>query len=675
VAGGQAPREGFQILAPQAWVRVDPRARMLICRDTLTLRRGEGGGEELRLGLPPVFAIQEATVDGVPREVRRQGSTLLIEDIPPDTLIRVSLSYAGQMPARSEFSGLTDSSAILRAEDILPVGTPGGLRSLGLRVTVPARWQVATVGRLIERVSDGDTASYLFRLEGEVPMIGWICARAFYEREGVGGDVPVSVALFGEDSSSSERVLPLARDVLRFYSTRFARYRFPVLRIVEIEDWVAGGNVLAIATPTMIMVKKLAFTTGDGFNQVQSILPHEIAHQWWPNTVFVDEEDAAFLSEGMCEYSSVLFQRAHGTTTLRDSLDRHPLLRPLLMRVQEGRDLPLRQKVDLRSLPTHYLKASYVHEMLESLLGDSLFGALYREYALRFALRKAHLSDFQALAEELWGRPLGWFFQEWITRGGIPRIRIYNVKTEPQGNGWVTRGRVRLVGYEEFTTPASVGVETAGGFDTACVWLGWGSDSVYRNDVPFTVPSRGKPLRAVFDPDGLLLKMRKLPTKLSDLRDPSDGVMVVGTRAGSRGLAALASRDSAEMAKAGWSLVIKQDTSVTLADLQNERVFLYGKPSANSVAADLEKKFSIFFRGDSVIIDSRSCFDEGLTLVQVRENPYQSLGLLCWIAPLGERADAALLPYDASWILLKGKEQIASGTWDIRDTDLAVELP
>jgi hypothetical protein len=323
----------------------------------------------------------------------------------------------------------------------------------------------------------------------------------------------------------------------------------------------------------MVMIKKLTLHTDDRFNQARAVLPHEVAHQWWPLTVFIAEEDAALLSEGMCDYSAILFNESRGKLAVRDSLKHHPLLRSLILRVEQGKDIPLQRKADLRSLPTHYLKAAYVHNMLRHIMGDSLFFRLYRGYAARFASREVTLEDFEHLAEELSGRKLDWFFDQWVKNRGIPRLKLYNVKSAAAAGGWVTRGRVRIVGYDKFTAYVDVGVESPDGIATASLWLGRDSSGGYRNDVPFEIATRAKPARALLDPRGDVLKHLRLPAKFTDVRDPSDGLMIVGTRAHADYLLGLARKDSGEMAAASWSLTIKTDNQVTLGDLQNERVF------------------------------------------------------------------------------------------------------
>ena len=670
---GEKEQTGFEILSHNAVVHIYPSSNSISCIDTLTLKLGESRQHEINVRLFLWFSVENISVDGRQANYSRDKEVLKIKDINSDSLASVVISYSGSPRYQSEFTKITPKRAVLRAEEILPYAK-STLQSVQLTLIVPSEWETIALGELLLRNTAQDSSVFVWRSTTPVETMGWICAGKFRSNGAKDENGNISVHLFDEDSSAAPNVIPYTADVMKFYSDKFSPYRFSKLDIVEVEDWVAGRNVLAIAAPSFIMVKKQAFTTNDKFNQVQSILAHEIAHQWWSHTIFPSDSDAAFLSEGMCEYSAHLYNESHGTMTSRDSLNRHPLLRPLLMRIQQGKDVPLRQKADLRSLLTHYLKAAYVHHMLRSTIGDTAFLELYHEYARRFSLKHVEMNDFQKLAEELSHKKLNWFFDEWVINSGVPRLKIYNVKTLKRNDDWITNGRVRLVGYDKFTIAGFVGAKTATVLEKKYFRLGTDSAGIYRNDVPFEIATKEKPLKVILDPDGDILKIQKIPPKMSDLRDPSNGLMIIGTLKHSENLLKLAKSDSVEMDKGGWSINIKYDTNVTLADLQQERVFIYGKPDENRVAADLEKKFTHNFRGDSIEINGEIISDSTLTLIQVIDNPFFANGTMTWIAPFSEKSAPELLPYDASWILLKGKEEISSGTWEVKDEDLIAEI-
>jgi hypothetical protein len=669
--GSETADSSYEITGYHFSLRILPTQNGIVCRDTITIHRFNTVRDSITLRFPSFYEVENFFLNGRQARFQAVEGRWTIHDLPGDTMLQCVIAYSGTIDFRSEFSRLTRDRAVLREEEFLPSSYGSRkITSLRMSITVPQDWTVLAPGDVVHEEIVDDSLTRVFSLETPIPMIGWICAGNYTTTT----DSVVSVSLYREDSSASAPLVDEAKKILAFYSDRFLPYRFHHLKIVEVDDWVAGRNVLAIAIPSMIFVKKTALTTETKFDRVEAILPHEIAHQWWPMTVFIRDEDAALLSEGMCEYSALLFSESIGKLSARDSLRHHPLLRPLIMRIENKTDLPLRQKADLRSVPTQYLKSSFVHNMLRKVIGDSAFFRLYHEWASRYALQLKTQDDFQHLAEELSHKQLGWFFDQWTTSRGVPELKIYHVKSEPVSGGWLTQGRVRLLGYEKYTTPVEVAVECDGKLTKETIWLGTDSSGLYHNDVGFEIRSGKKPVRAVLDPSGDLLKIQKLPVKLSDLRDPGDGIMIVGTKQAGSYLLDLARSDSSAMDRAAWSITIKPDTAITLVDLQQERVILYGTAGENSVVANLENKFPYHVVRDSIEIGKETVFDSTLALMQCIESPYISRGLLVWVAPLSERAQPQLLPYESSWSVVKGKEEISSGTWEEHDEDLSVTI-
>lgn len=665
----------YEIVGHKALIKLYPQESVISISDTISYRFKEKGITELVMILNPLLKVENIFSDGRRLKYQQQKEVLKIFGSLKKNA-EIVLNYTGKLPRRTEFSELSESVALLHENEIFPLGTKS-YEFVRLTVQAPSQWSVIAIGELIGQFIENDSTKFIYQNDQLVQTLGWICGGDYFVRSKITNGYTLSTYLFDEDSTFSDGIISHLEKTVSTYSEHFSPYRFSKLAIVEVEDWVAGRAVLAAAYPSVILVKKQAFQTEDSFNNVNTILPHEVAHQWWPLTVFLSEADNALLSEGLCEYSSILFSEWSTEKSARDSLKNSPLLRSLLSRSSKGKDLPLRRKADLRSMPTHYLKAAYVHNMLRLIVGDSVYKLVLKEFAMQRALLVSNSDDFQKLAEKISNKNLDWFFKQWSEQTGIPKIKIYGVKTSKRGEHWFTEGRIRLVAYEKrYTTPVEVGVKTNEGVFKKTFWLGFDSLNIYRNEVTFSFTTQSKPSQTVLDPDGNILKHQKLPAKLSDLRDPSDGVMIIGTTATSARyleLLELAKRDSAEMDKGGWYLKIMPDTSATLGDLQNERVFVYGKITENNIADKIATRFPKQPNVNSITIEGKT-YSDSLAIIQIIDNPYLSSGLMCWIIPLTEAASPHLMPYDASYAILNQKEIVAKGIWEVKDDDLVVDI-
>jgi len=680
LSASAAPFDGLRadsgpvIRSHRAFLSLDPENRILACRDTVTLFFTDRESESASLRLNPAFDISSLTTGGEKLEYTAgRGGTLSFAREGGDSLMTVEIAYRGRMDFRSEFTRLSADRAILREEEVLPWGTRE-LTSGTLRVSVPREWTVLAAGTPVVTDDPAGRSVWTFTWNEPLAALGWICAGRYTVFRNPGGPPGISLHLFPGESADTASILSLCDSLLRFYGSAFGPYRYDRLDVVEIDDWVAGPRVLAIAAPSFVMLKRSTFGTTDPYNTAQTVLPHEVAHEWWMGNVFFRELDTPFLSEGLSEYSSALFGRWRGWAGPRDTLQGHPLLRPLLARVRRHRDLPLDSTRDIRTATTQYLKAAYVHHMLAGIVGDSLYGNFLRRLSAAYSGRWLTIGEFRAGVGRAAGRDLGWFFDQWVGGTGLPAFRLYNFTAARDDSGWTVSGRVRVLGYDRYTALLTVELRTEGDPVRERVRVGLDSAGAYLNDVGVRFRSASAPVGAVLDPDGDVLMMRKIPEKFSDLREPGSGALVVGSGPRSVQYGILAERDSASLTLQGWSVRILRDTEVSLADLQNGHVIFYGNETDNLALKELPVQFPL--NGDSTGTPFEGEFpaDSTLAMMQIMENPYVADGLMVWINPLGPAARPELLPFDKSWVLQRGKDEIASGTWEVEDDQLHVVI-
>ena len=107
-----------------------------------------------------------------------------------------------------------------------------------------------------------------------------------------------------------------------------------------------------------------------------------------------------------------------------------------------------------------YQKGSWVLHMLRQRMGDDRFWAGIRDYYARHRNGSASTADFRRAMERASGLDLAPFFQQWLYRGGVPRIAA-------TWNWDATSKQVTVVlsetqAAEPFTVPIEVGITVAG---------------------------------------------------------------------------------------------------------------------------------------------------------------------------------------------------------------------
>jgi hypothetical protein len=198
----------------------------------------------------------------------------------------------------------------------------------------------------------------------------------------------------------------------------------------------------------------------DAEDFIQSVGPHEFAHQWWGHLVGWASYRDQWLSEGFAEFTAALvLEKRGGTARAADFWEKARLwilAKPRNASVTNSEAGPIWEG---RRLSTHqnpwawdamgYSKGAYVLHMLRMMMRDprssnpdAKFIDMMKDYASSFAGKNPSTRDFQAVVErhmqpamDLTGdRKADWFFREWVYGTDIPR---FNVKLDiaPAGAG------------------------------------------------------------------------------------------------------------------------------------------------------------------------------------------------------------------------------------------------
>jgi aminopeptidase N len=79
--------------------------------------------------------------------------------------------------------------------------------------------------------------------------------------------------------------------------------------------------------------------------------------------------------------------------------------------------------------PNSYQKGAWVLHMLRNEVGDSTFKKIIRTYYATYKFKNADTRDLEKVAEDVSGKDLKWFFDQWLYQPGIPELKI-EMKTE-----------------------------------------------------------------------------------------------------------------------------------------------------------------------------------------------------------------------------------------------------
>ena len=152
---------------------------------------------------------------------------------------------------------------------------------------------------------------------------------------------------------------------------------------------------------------------------------HEIAHQWFGDSVTERDWDDVWLSEGFATYFALLFtEHDEGRDAFVDGLKRSRA--QVLQLEQQLPDTPVihRNLADMSKVLNNliYQKGGWVLHMLRQEVGNESFWTAIREYYRRYRNSNASTAELRAVFEQVSGQQLEWFFTQWLNRAGVPKI-------------------------------------------------------------------------------------------------------------------------------------------------------------------------------------------------------------------------------------------------------------
>lgn len=300
----------------------------------------------------------------------------------------------------------------------------------------------------------------------------------------------------GDEGRMEALADPIGR-MLEVYHARFGPYAFgDRLRVVEIDDdsleYYVGPGLLFIAP--RVLTGDRAFDLGR--------LAREVAFQWWGQAVALKNFDDAWISQGLAQYSALLFREFAGSRAEYEQAVREVLERALAFESATSIARAPRELYDLS--PSYqaivYDKGAFVFRMLRAVLGEEKFFTLLKTFYQTYAGKNASITDFEELAGRVAGRSLRSFFGLWVDSTGVPEFRVEYMILRTRDGRFKARGTVKQT-LELFDMPVDLLLRAEG-------------DRTERITIPmkgteasFEMPSETLPREIVVDPDFQVLHL------------------------------------------------------------------------------------------------------------------------------------------------------------------------
>ena len=381
------------------------------------------------------LTVDSITINGSPAAYARSGHELVIT--PPGPLrsggeFTVSIVYHGSPAPVSSAAigreGITVGWSPAADAAINVMSEPDGASvwfpnndhprdkaAYRFEITVPKPWIVAATGTLVQTVDLGDQTKFIWVMEQ--PMASYLASinvdkYTLKTLEGPHGIVVRSYFPPGYRESDISRFDKLP-EMIGFLEGIYGPYPFKEYGVViaNPENPACKPNGNAVETQT------LSVHCSNPAMADERVIIHELAHQWFGDSVSLENWKDIWLKEGMATYVEYMWlARDKDLATLTRVMKAQMIgYYPKTMTGAPPPDDLYRGEV--------YLGGALVYHALRLKVGEEAFARIIRTYLERYRYGNAGTDEFIALAQEISGQDLKSFFDSWLYSTDLPEMK------------------------------------------------------------------------------------------------------------------------------------------------------------------------------------------------------------------------------------------------------------
>ncbi|MDA1195034.1 MAG: M28 family peptidase [Planctomycetota bacterium] len=288
-----------------------------------------------------------------------------------------------------------------------------------LQVSLPDGWSAVSQGVRAEH--EGTTAWVCEHPMDEIYLI----ANQFQLYRRTTGGVDAQVWLRAKDDTLAAQYLEVTAQYIEMYRGLLGPYPYRKFALVE-NFWETGYGMPSF---TLLGPRVIRFPF-----ILHSSYPHEILHNWWGNSVYVDWASGNWC-EGLTAYlADHLVREGQG----RGEEYRQDALKSYRDYVNEGKDFALTEFRSRHSAATQavgYGKCLMVFHMLRRMVGEERFASALQQFYRSNMWRRASWADVRVAFEAVAKRDLGAWFAQWVERVGAPALEIASTRVDPPPAG------------------------------------------------------------------------------------------------------------------------------------------------------------------------------------------------------------------------------------------------
>ncbi|MBI2285065.1 MAG: M1 family metallopeptidase [Bacteroidetes bacterium] len=309
----------------------------------------------------------------------------------------------------------------------------------------------------------------------------------------------------------ARKIFGLTPEMMKFFSEKVTGVEFPWVKYSQIvgRDYVSGAMENTTATLHQESAQQNARELVDG-NSWEGTIAHELFHQWFGDYVTAESWSNLTVNESFADYSQLLWlEYKYGADEA--GFENYKEMQSYLGSAESrSKDLVrffYRDKEDMFDLVS-YQKGGRILHMLRNYVGDEAFFKSLNKYLTTNKFGNGSAHKLRLAFEEVTGKDLNWFFNQWYFGSGHPKLEIsygYDVPTQT-ASVYIKQTQS---GDKLFKLPMSIEVYHGSSKKRYTVWAENAADT-------FSFSVASKPDLINVDADKVLLAEKKDTKTLSE---------------------------------------------------------------------------------------------------------------------------------------------------------------
>ncbi len=535
-----------------------------------------------------------------------------------------------------------------------------------LSVVLPPGWDVVSQGQRITHRLESDQSRITWLSKEPMEEVFLIAAK-FHEYDKPVGKVNVMAFLRSPDASLANKYLETTGQYLEMYRELIGPY--PYWKFALIENFWETGYGMPSFTLLGPQIIRFPFI-------LHSSYPHELLHNWWGNSVYVDFKHGNWC-EGLTVYMAdhlIKEQRGQGAAYRRSTLQKYTDY------VNPQNDFPLSTFLSRHDAPSEaigYGKCMMLWDMLREDVGDPTFIRAVQKFYHDNKFKRASFDDLRKAFEAVSGKNFRPFFKQWVDRTGAPTLKLSDVRVKKSGDGFLLTFTIRQTQHEapfDLSIPVAVSFKDSVHFEKVHLSSRQASYSFRYNDRPALV--QVDPQFHVFR----RLDANEIPPALSKIFGASKILIILPDDAKDNGpyvrLANLWSKNTRKDVRVQKASQVKQLPA-------DRAVWVFGKdnPFVEEIKRGL-KAYDAHISSLSVRLKKTEAVYPNNDIVVSVRHPQNPASVLVWLTignPQAVNGLARKLPHYGkySYLIFTGFEptNVDKGQWPVVNSPLAKIIP